>query len=245
MKYSYVIIDNDTKSIERLHELFGKFPEFLCKGTAGNVDSAVDLILDKMPHLVFIDVEVPGQYCAISSFAVLHELKKYTDTLPNFVVVTKTDRYAIEAIKNDVLDYMLKPINLADLRKTVFRFEKKFGTKSETLCLRSYGDYRFIDMEDVLYLKADNNTTDFYMRKGKKVSAYKTLKHFAKTLPDHFVRIHNSYIINTKYVSRIHFGKAVCTVKDSNEMIPFSKSYKTNVEVIKNTLFGANTFQIR
>ncbi|MCB0744141.1 MAG: LytTR family transcriptional regulator, partial [Ignavibacteriae bacterium] len=104
------------------------------------------------------------------------------------------------------------------------------------LCLKSYKDYRFIDIDEILFLKADNASTDFFMVDGTKVSAYKTLKFFEDLLPDNFTRIHNSYIVNQNYVSRIHFGRSKCTLKNNNFNIPFSKSYRENVIVLEKEL---------
>ncbi|MFD0864057.1 LytR/AlgR family response regulator transcription factor [Sungkyunkwania multivorans] len=237
MKYTYVIIDNDNSSIEAIRNAFLNFPDYLCKGTAANEEAAVDLILAQSPNLVFIEVEIPGKYGCVSSFGVIDELRKYTDSLPFFIVVTKTEKFALDAIKNDVLDYVLKPMGGPSLRRALCRFEKKNEVQAETVCIRSYGDYRFLNTDDILYLKADNNTTDFFLEGGNKVSAYRTLKYFENMLPQHFVRIHNSYIINSKHISRIHFGKAKCAIKNSKELIPFSKSYKDKVETMKNSLY--------
>ena len=240
MRYSYSIIDNDRESIQAISRIMDLYPEFICVGTADNETDGVDLILNKTPTLNFIDVEIRNDYNCISAFGAFGELRKYMNELPDFIVVTRSPQYAIEAIKNDVLDYILKPIRPLDIRKSMYRFDKKKNEQANMLCIRSYGDYRFINTDDIQYLKADNNTTDFYMIGGQKISAYKTLKHFENKLPESFMRIHNSYIVNTKHVSRIHFGKAKFAIKNVAQWIPFSKSYKTNVELIKNTLFTTN-----
>jgi len=238
MKYPYIIIDNDQNSARKIQIALEDHNDYMCTGIAENEQDALDLILERKPRLVFLEPEVPGVQSSTTKYNLLSELTKYMTNLPEFVIITKTTDYAIEGIRNRVLDYILKPLSKSDLIKTVLRFEKDFEevTTDNTLCFKSYGDYRFVNIDDVLYLKADNNTTDFIMSNGNKVEAFKTLKHFQNLLPDHFVRIHNSYIINTKYVSRIHFGKAKCAIKNTSDMIPFSKSYKTNVEEIKDTL---------
>ncbi len=237
MKYPYVIIDNDQKIADSIQIALEEQTDYICTGIAKDEQDALDLILDRKPRLVFLEPEVPGTNSDKTQYALMTELNKYMSQLPEFIVVTKTSDYAIEGIRNRVMDYILKPFNKSQITRTLMRFEKDFDlVEDATLCFKSYGDYRFVDVDEVLYLKADNNTTDFIMSNGNKVEAFKTLKHFQNLLPDHFVRIHNSYIINTHYVSRIHFGKAKCAIKNTNDMIPFSKSYKTNVEGIKDNL---------
>ncbi len=236
MKYPYIIIDNDQKSASTIQIALEDRNDYMCVGIAKNEQDALDLILERKPRLVFLEPETPGSDASMTRYNIMSELTKYMTYLPDFVIITKTIDFAIEGIRHSVLDYILKPLTKSQLIKTLHRFEKDYEEMDSTLCFKSYGDYRFVNIDEVLYLKADNNTTDFIMSNGNRVEAFKTLKHFQNLLPDHFVRIHNSYIINTKYVSRIHFGKAKCSIKNTKDMIPFSKSYKNNVEEIKDTL---------
>ncbi|MDY8138907.1 LytTR family DNA-binding domain-containing protein [Aquimarina sp. 2201CG5-10] len=245
MKYPYIIIDNDQKSSDSIQLALEGRENYICTGIAKDEEEALDLILERKPRLVFLEPEVAGVHSDKTKYSLLSELAKYMAYLPQFIVITKTAEYAIEGIRNSVLDYILKPLAKSQITKTLHRFEKDFGQiMDHTLCFKSYGDYRFVNIEDILYLKADNNTTDFIMSNGNKVEAFKTLKHFQNLLPDYFVRIHNSYIINTNYVSRIHFGKAKCAIKNTNDLIPFSRSYKTNVEEIKDNLAKKSLLQV-
>ncbi len=112
------------------------------------------------------------------------------------------------------------------------------------ICVKSYGDYRFIEAKDICYLQADNNSTDIHLNNGEMITAFKTLKHFETVLSAPFVRIHNSYIVNIDYVSRIHTGNAVCYIKNTTTKLPFSKSYKENVDEIINTVSKGNYLEI-
>lgn len=112
------------------------------------------------------------------------------------------------------------------------------------ICVKSYGDYRFINANDICYLQADNNSTDIHLNNGEMITAFKTLKHFETVLDSPFVRIHNSYIVNIDYVSRIHTGNAVCYIKNTTTKLPFSKSYKENVDAILNSITKGNYLEI-
>ena len=112
------------------------------------------------------------------------------------------------------------------------------------LCIKSYGDYRYIDANDICYFQADNNSTDIHLNNGEMVTAFKTLKHFEGVLSHPFTRIHNSYIVNRNYISRIHTGNAVCYIKNSTTKLPFSKSYKTNVDLIILDFSNGNYLEI-
>jgi DNA-binding LytR/AlgR family response regulator len=112
------------------------------------------------------------------------------------------------------------------------------------LCIKSYGDYRYIDTRDICYFQADNNSTDIHLNNGEMITAFKTLKHFEGVLPHPFARIHNSYIVNRNYISRIHTGNAVCYIKNSTTKLPFSKSYKENVDLIIAEFANGNYLEI-
>jgi DNA-binding LytR/AlgR family response regulator len=112
------------------------------------------------------------------------------------------------------------------------------------ICIKSYGDYRYIDAKDICYFQADNNSTDIYLSNGEMVTAFKTLKHFEGILSFPFIRIHNSYILNRNYISRIHTGNADFYIKNTTTKLPFSKSYKANVDQIIAEFSNGNYLEI-
>ncbi len=117
-------------------------------------------------------------------------------------------------------------------------------SKPLIICVKSYGDYRYINATDICYLQADNNSTDIHLSSGEMITAFKTLKHFEGVMKYPFVRIHNSYIVNIDFVSRIHTGNAVCHIKDTTTKLPFSKSYKENIDAIITTIASGNYLEI-
>ena len=236
MQYKYSIIESDRMIVNDLRQFFTKFPEYSCVGVEDSYDESLDLILEHAPSVVFINVDHQTENNCYTAFNFVNELYKYVQDLPYFIALSSSKALAYNCMKNNFFDYLVKPINSFELRKSMARLSKKPMVASNKLCLRSYKDYRFIDIEDILFLKADNTATDFFMLDGTKVSAYKTLKYFESVLPDNFTRIHNSYIVNQDFVSRIHFGKSKCSVKNSSLAIPFSKSYRENVVILEKTL---------
>lgn len=134
-------------------------------------------------------------------------------------------------VQNPVLDKNLKPLE-EQVSKSLEKTAIQNNTQPLILCIKSYGDYRYIDAKDICYLQADNNSTDIYLNNGEVITAFKTLKHFEGVLPHPFVRIHNSYIVNRNWISRIHTGNTVCYIKNTTKKLPFSKSYKANVDAI-------------
>lgn len=319
MKLTYIIIDDDQKSVQKTQELAERFRNLTFIASANNYEDGVNLILEHQPKLVFLEID-PSDKKSNLSLYLINELYRYLRTVPKIIVVTKGKDLTYEALQYEVIDYLIKPLQLNDFRKAVLKLDKvlydelqfkapkyaleTFEVLDETLtreeekleihkeyievnneeivieneleeefteeendvsikrkeysnkpnpqkeepliiCIKSYGDYRYINSNDVLYLEADNNSTDLHLSDGEMVTAFKTLKHFETVLPQsQFLRIHNSYIININHVSRIHTGNTVCYIKNSSTKLPFSKSYKENVDLIIERIAGGNYLEI-
>ncbi|PHQ55209.1 MAG: DNA-binding response regulator [Lutibacter sp.] len=232
-KYKYVIVDSHLNDVYDLQRLISKYTNYTCVGVARNREDAINLIIDQLPHLVFFEPKIVGSSTIKSSFSIIPEVYQYLNSLPQFIAMNASTSYSYEAIKNGVFDYILKPLNYFDLKKVLIRFENKQPDGS-SICLKSFTEFRFLLAEDIVYLKADNNTTDFYLKDGSMVTSFKTLKYFETDLPNIFSRIHRSYIINVKYITKIHFSKFQCSLKYTNKLVPFSKSVKSRMLDIKN-----------
>ncbi len=203
-------------------------------GLSKNSGEGLNAILKFTPDIVFINLNEQ----ALDYFQMISELHQYIQELPILIGVSKSKDHAYQAIKCNFFDYWLMPYNEFDIRKSLLKLKKQTPKEAEpqTLCLQSYRDYHYVDTDDILYLQADNNATDFVMTDGSRINAYKTLKTFEQQLPNNFVRVHQSYILNTKYVARINYGKAICSLKGQKLQLPFSKTYKENVDGLKKIL---------
>lgn len=302
MSQTYIIIDDDKDSVLKTQAIAERFRNLSFVASANSYDDGVNLILEHQPRLVFLEID-PTDKKSNLSLALINELYRYLSVVPKIIVTTAKKDLAYDALQYEVIDYLLKPLNINDFRKAVLKFDRAiksdlpyseeknpvatFEVLDETLtdaietaendvevkiipaaenstasgtsevlretqkpqslviCVKSYGDYRYIDSEDVLYFEADNNSTDIHLNNGEMITAFKTLKHFETVLPPtQFLRIHNSYIINVNQVSRIHTGNTVCYIKNSTTKLPFSKSYKENVDLIISRIASGNYLEI-
>ena len=291
MNRTYVIIDDDQESVLKTQEVAGRFKNLTFLASANTYDDGLNIILEHQPALVFLEID-PSNKKSDLSLNIINELHRYLRVVPKIIITTKGKALAYDALQYEVVDYLLKPVNVNDLRKAMFKLDKAIHndlhynmskqpeeiyevlderidvTKEEyieendndaftlhsgmpekeaslVICIKSYGDYRYINSEDILYFAADNNSTDIHLVSGEMITAFKTLKHFENVLPqDQFLRIHNSHIINVAQVSRIHTGNAVCYLKNSSTKLPFSKSYKENVDLIIARIAGGNYLEI-
>ena len=234
MEYSYAIIDSDAISNLQLRAFLEEYGDFNCVDLTKSASDGINSILKYSPDIVFLNLNEQ----AASLFQMVIELHQYVNQLPLIIGISKSKEYAYEAIKNNFFDYWLQPYNEFDIRKSLLKLKRKAPKEKapETICLQSYKDFQYLNTNDILYLKADNNTTEFIMKDGTVTNAYKTLKTFENQLPKNFIRIHQSYIVNTDYVSRINFGKSICSLKEVHEPLPFSKSYRENMDNLKKIL---------
>nr|WP_294774545.1 LytTR family DNA-binding domain-containing protein [uncultured Flavobacterium sp.] len=294
MSHTYIIIDDNQDDVTKTQAIAERFRNLSFVASANSYDEGVNLILEHQPHLVFLEID-PSDKKSNLSLALINELYRYLSVVPKIIIITAKKDLAYDALKYEVIDYLLKPLDINDFRKAILKFDRAiksdlphmevknpaatFEVLDETLaeeletaehdvevkampvavenqvlvqkqqslviCIKSYGDYRYIDSDDVLYFEADNNSTDIHLNNGEMITAFKTLKHFETVLPQtQFLRIHNSYIINVDQVSRIHTGNTVCYIKNSTTKLPFSKSYKDNVDLIISRIAGGNYLEI-
>jgi len=103
-------------------------------------------------------------------------------------------------------------------------------------CISYYHDFQYLDINNIVLLKADRYTTEFVMSDGKRFTNFKTLKHSHLQLPFYFQRIHKSYVINSFYTRRILIGKGKVYLQNYDVPIPFSKSFAKNIDTVKRLL---------
>lgn len=231
MRFSFILIGNDDSYIKETLELLANFPDYFCVGTFKDNQTAIKQIIKLKPQLVLMQIGDKSNENVLS-FQTIAELFQYIQPIPYFVALASSGEFALDAIQSGFSDYFMPPLSVHQLGKSLFKFEKRAPEKSNaTICIKSYSDYQFVNLEEIVYLKADNNTTDIQLINGKIVNAYKTLKHFENALPFYFLRIHKSYVVNINHVSRIHFSKSKCYI-NYNEVLPFSLTYRENIEAI-------------
>lgn len=208
-EFNCVIIDDQEKAREMLQmHLASQCPNVVVKEKFDNPQSGAAFVNANNIHIVFLDIEM-GNSTGFDLFDTI----KLNQGLPLIIFVTAHTGYAIEAIKADAFDYILKPINPTELSNTVTKakdqieeiiFQQKiqsnfFSEASDHNQLKVLvsGGVEFIKKRDIIYLKAARNYTEIYLKGGRQILASKTLSHFDKSLSDHsFVRSHRSYLVN-------------------------------------------------
>lgn len=215
-KFKAVIIDDEKPGRDNLKAILGDyFDDIEVIGEANDLNSAIKLLERKVPDLVFLDIEL-GMNTGL-------ELLSFFEK-PSFEVifVTAYEDYAVKAFRTIATDYLLKPIDIDELREAILKVKEKILSKfsqrltidSTTvdnshdnnghLKISSVEGIEIVALKDILYLKSINYYTNIILVNGKEIITSKHLKDYEDQLRNNkFFRIHNSYIINTMYLQNV------------------------------------------
>jgi DNA-binding NarL/FixJ family response regulator len=154
VKITCLIVDDERDARDRLRSLLEKFDQVEILGQAGEAEEAIEKTIKLNPHVVFLDVEMPRK----SGFEVVNDLRE-KNLNPTFIIVTGYNQYAIKAIRNAAFDYILKPIDIDELREALDRYavqRDKISKVPETFILK----YAFTQREvEVVNLLLQNKTS--------------------------------------------------------------------------------------
>lgn len=236
-----IIVDDEQKGIDTLKiliELFIQDVKVVAESTAAG--ASIELIENYKPEIVFLDINMPE----MSGFDLLEKLQ-WRDF--NLVFTTAHQEYALRALKNNAIDYLLKPIDHEDLKLTVERIQTKLTQdltetarfnyyellenrhqkQKQRILINSRTGVEYIDINDIVFLESQSNYTKIALKNNREILSSKTLKEFETQLcTEHsFMRIHHSFIINLKRVSR-YLKTEELVVMDDEQKIPLAKSRK-------------------
>ncbi len=236
-----LIIDDEKHCIDCISDLLQQSElQFNYLLSAQSVEEAIYITHRYQPDLVFLDVHLGNQ----TGFDFLLQLESIKFDI---IFTTAYDQYAIEAFKFSALDYLLKPITSSAFQVAIKRFrdsstKKYFERKMNVLWHNFKNDvttrkitiptqegYLFLELSEVIYLKADGNYTHIYCKDGLKYTVAKTLKIFDEMLSDaNFFRVHHSSIVNLKYVRKFHKGSGGYVVMEDGTSVNVSIRRKEN-----------------
>ena len=219
--FTAIIIDDESSSRNALRQKLNNH----CQGITviaecESGEEGIKHIEENKPDIVFLDVEMPR----MNGFTMLQQLRSRNFEL---IFITAYDQYAIKAIKYSALDYLVKPVEVDDLKIAVEKVKAKrnhspgnerlelllqnlMNEKKEQhrIAIPSMEGLQFIDLDDIVYLEAQSNYTTIYLKDAPKLTVSKTLKDFEEILPPSvFIRIHHSYLVNKNHVLKYIKGE--------------------------------------
>lgn len=236
-----IIVDDEEKAIQNLRKLIDTYcPSISVAHVAVGVDSAAMLINHHKPDVVFLDISMPKK----SGFDLLHLLTY----MPLVVFVTAYEKYALNAIKASAVDFLLKPVDVNELKKVeeklllIHSFRETGQSRNydmvvsnlvhmlqqpgtlTNITLADSSGYNIVPVDDILYLEGEDNYTYFHLNKHPKIVVSKTLKDYEDLLHEAaFFRIHKSSIINLKHLKKVTTDDSICAVMSDGHKLPVSR----------------------
>lgn len=210
-----VIIDDEKNNVDNLQGLLLKHcSQVLVVATARNADDAATAIASYEPELIFLDIQLPGR----NGFDLLMALPHRAFEV---IFVTAFDRYGIQAVKFSALDYLLKPVDIEELKTAVQKAEERIKQKKQNLplenllqllenrqrrdehrlALSSLKETRLVKTEEIIRCESSNAYTAFYLKDGQKITVSKPIFEYEELLREYgFFRCHQSHLVNKQYV---------------------------------------------
>jgi len=241
---SILIVDDEPEARDLLSFLLDRIGGNELTGTADCVDEAFKLILRDQPELVLLDIQMPEKN-GFELVRMVHAANLNT----GFIFVTAYDEYAIEAIRSSAFDYLLKPVDPDDLRKSLTRFNEqldendikqqlgemlqKMGRKPRVKVNTRTG-FILINPEEVIHCIAAGNYTEVHLVNSRVETITSNLGSFMEQLPPkHFFRISRSGMINLNYLTRVDYKSGTCRLKaDSDIELKVARNRRQELEKV-------------
>lgn len=239
MSLRALIVDDESDARENLRIMLEDHcPEVEVVAQAASAEQARTLIDDHKPQALFLDIKMPGE----DGFSLLRSVKHLE--LP-VVFTTAYDEYALQAFKQNALDYLEKPIDPEELKRAVRKLAKlntdpaagaqhvsalealmndPASPLSTRVAVPSRDGLVLIKHEDITYLEASDSYTTVFTRDGKKTISSKHIRVFETNLDaKKFFRVHKSYIINLEHLKGFSRGEGNMAMLDNGALIPVSR----------------------
>jgi two-component system, LytTR family, response regulator len=235
-KITAILVDDEASARDVLEHLLLRFcPEVELLAKCENVLEAVEIIKEKKPQLIFLDIEMPN-YAG-------YEILRFFDTVDfEIVFVTAYNQYAVRAFEVAAVDYLLKPVDVDRLKMAVLRVQQQVDIKAqmqrlallsdtlETKTVKSImvmekGEQYVVSVDNIIAIEAEESYSTVYTLEKKYVVS-KNLKHFEtifEQIPK-FFRVHKSWIINLNHLQ--HYSKTDLEIKLSGGLNAKLSKYK-------------------
>lgn len=112
-----IIIDDEKDACDRLEHLLRKINKVNVLAKKTNAEDGINAIFKIIPDIVFLDIEMPEK----SGFEIIRDIRRKKIN-PKFIIVTGYSQYAIKAIHNAAFDYLLKPVDIDELKMSIDRY---------------------------------------------------------------------------------------------------------------------------
>ena len=238
-----ILVDDEKASRETLRNYLNKYcPDVSVVAEAENIKQGLEVIQKQKPDVVFLDVEMPFG----NAFDLLEQVE---DVSFETVFVTAYSNYAMQALNFSAAYYILKPIDIDELIKSVEKIKENISKNNENIHTRILIEnikienkqlqkvvlplidgFEVVRVNDILRCEAEDNFTRFYLTDGRKQLICRTLKFYENLLDDYdFVRVHKSHLVNIQHVIQYKKGKGGMLVMKDGKAVDVSPSKKQDL----------------
>jgi two-component system LytT family response regulator len=231
-----IIVDDERLARKELRNLLSEFPNVEIIEECDNAESAITLVDELKPDVVFLDIHMPGK----DGFGVLEEL----DYMPHVIFITAYDEYAIKAFEVNALDYILKPIQPERLKEAISKVTiqdnenviegDKLGPNN-LVFVKDGEKCWFIKLENVPMFESEGNYVRVYFDNHKPL-ILKSLNNLANKLDENvFFRANRKFIINLNWVDSIEswFNGGLMVKLKNGEKIEISRRQASKLKDMK------------
>lgn len=236
--YRAVVIDDEQNAIDVLRLLLQEHcPQVAVCGCTTSSEDGITLIKKELPHIVFLDIEMPK----LNGFQLLEQVH---DIYFHLIFTTAYDQYALKAFKFSALDYLLKPIMPDELKNAVARLEpggRQYSDKlkvleqnlkatrgdkpPERMVLPHAKGCLFQKVDDIIYCEAYNTYTKFFIEGKPPIMVSKPLGEIDELLADAgFYRTHRQFLVNLKKITEFIRTDGGFIIMTNGEQIPISRN---------------------
>lgn len=224
-----IIIDDDPLSRKIIEGFIEKTETLNLLGSYDNPISAFDVFKgNDEVDLIFLDVEMPE----MSGLEFINTL----DAPPMVIIVSGQEKYALEAYEYDVVDYLLKPLNLSRFYKSITKAQNRYQEREsisklpeEIFIKKKNSTLVRLRYDDILWVEALENYVTVSTFKDK-FTIHFTMKAIENKLPQNkFKRVHRSYIVNIHQIELIEDNNVIIKIEGGTKVIPIGKSYRDNL----------------
>jgi two-component system LytT family response regulator len=237
-----VIVDDEKQSRNTLkEEITALQNSYTIIGEADSVVTAIHAINTLQPDVVLLDIELGDG----TGFDVIEGVKNASSKI---IFVTAYNQYAIKAFRINAVDYLLKPINSKHLQDALqkaipitspnIQALKFRNTNQQRISFATADGYSLHLIDDIIHCESENNYTHVFLRNSEPLFISKTLKELEELLIDFgFERVHQSHLINLKYLKKYMNKDGGYVVLQDDTRIPVSQRKKTQlIEKLNNFL---------
>jgi two-component system LytT family response regulator len=237
-----LVIDDEIPSRNFLTKMLQQyFPEISIVGGASTVKDGLEQVKKHNPNIVFLDIQLKEE----TGFDFLNSLSEIKF---NLIFTTAFDQYAIKAFRFNAIDYLLKPIVVAEMIEAVNKAKQRIAaaqSASREQVAQLYNDIKnpqkiqdkiavptaegfiLIPLHEIVYCHASSNYTEFYLTNKKCLISSYTLKQYDEILTDqNFFRAHRSYLINMGHVKMYRKVDGGYIVMTNGHEIELARTHK-------------------